>query len=530
MLNISINIGSYSIKFLTFKVERKKIIYQNSKEVILDSDEFNILEDDIVLDLQMKIISDFLEEIEDEYKVILNASNEIINERFIELPIKNKKKANLMLPFQLEEDIPYSLSECKISNTLELTKTGSRAVVNIIKHSVLQPLYQKISDYKINPSILTSEISAVESFVRNTSEVLPQAFCIMDIGHSTTHAYFFIDGKLQSSHTSYVAGFAINDIISKTYNINLEEAAIYKHQNSYFLASDQYSEVDESQRQFAKLMDETFASLISDFQRWHIGFRVQNGLPVTDIFLIGGSSNIKNIKNFLSEKTNIKIGQMDFFTDTIHDKVDTDEKQKRKFALSSMQSHGLVNKSKVINFLTGEYAIQGDADLPVHSMFFIGSRLLFLTLILLVSLSIESIFLSKQITSADKKLRGLVKNPILGLSPRESRSAIKKPKPILARLSRKEKIISQEVKVLQSSVNTNALKSLQVITDYTAGLNIEVVEYTSVSGSDFLIKFKGNTPKDINDLNDVLKTSRIKNLFVDFKPENKTLTLNGSEQ
>ena len=313
MLNIAINTGTYSIKFLTFSIDKKNITYLSSKEMILDSDEFNILEEDIVLDLQIKVISEYLSEIEGEYRVILNASNEAISERFIDLPIKNKKKAKLMLPFQLEEDIPYSLSECKISSTLEPIKNGNRAVVNIIKHDILRPFFNKLSEYSIKPQILTSEISIAESFIKSTKEVLPQSFCLLDIGHITTHAYFFMDGQLKSTHTSYTAGFAINDVISKTYNITLEEAAIYKHQNSYFLSSDQYKDVDEGQRQFAKLMDNTMNPLINEFQRWHIGFRVQNGLAISDIFVMGGSSNIKNISNYLAEKIGIKIGQINFF-------------------------------------------------------------------------------------------------------------------------------------------------------------------------------------------------------------------------
>ena len=264
MLNIAINIGSYSVKFLNFQIDRKKVTYLSSKEVLLDSDEYNIQEEDIVLDLQMNIIHQYLTEVDEDYRAILNASNEIITERFLELPIKNKKKAQLMLPFQLEEDIPFSLSECQIGSTIEQTATGSKAMVNIIKHDLLRPLFSKINDYKIQPKVLTSEISAIESYIKRTTEILPQSFCILDIGHGTTHAYFFMDGQLKSTHTSYVAGFAINEAISKNYNISLEEAAIYKHQNCYFLSSEQYAQVNENQRVFATMMDEVFSSLINE--------------------------------------------------------------------------------------------------------------------------------------------------------------------------------------------------------------------------------------------------------------------------
>jgi hypothetical protein len=190
----------------------------------------------------------------------------------------------------------------------------------------------------------------------------------------------------------------------------------------------------------------------------------------------------------------------------------------------------MITKSKVINFLTGEYAIQGEADIPLHSIAFIASRMMFITLICILGLTFESLYLSKQMKSADIKIKGLVKNPILGLSGRDGRSAIKKPKPILNKLNRQSKTIDQEVKVLQSSLNTNALKSLEMVSRMASGLKVEVIQYQSVSNSDFVVVFKGETEKSINDLNDILQGSSVKNLFIDTNIAKKTLTLNGSEE
>jgi Tfp pilus assembly PilM family ATPase len=529
MLNIAINIGSYSVKFLTFKTDRKKISYLSSEEVVLDSDEYNVMEEDIILDLQMKIISEFVKKTNQETKIILNTSSEIITERFINLPLKNKKKANLMVPFQLEEDIPYSLSDCKISNTLEITKNGSRAVVNIIRHDHLRPFFNKMRDYSIIPSVLTSEVSSIESFVKNTKEVLPQAFCIIDIGHFTTHAYFFMDGELKTTHTSYIAGLAINEMISKSYDISLEEASIYKHQNSFFLSDSQYKDVDEGQRNFAKLMDDTFSPLMSEFQRWHIGFRLQDGLSITDIFTIGGSSNIKNLSTYIHEKTGVKVGKMNFFEESSTTKIDNDDKQKRKFAMANMQAYGLVNKSKIINFLTGEYAIHGEADIPLHSMTFITARTLALSMVVIFGFIIQSIYLSINLDSADKKLAGLVKNPILKLSPRQSRSVKNQPAPILAKLKRQKKSIDQEVKVLQSSVQTNALVSLEKLSHLTSGLKIEIIQFQSTSQGDYVAVFKSEDDKSINDLKNILESSSLLNSTIDTNLAKKTLTLNATQ-
>ncbi|MEX1100168.1 MAG: hypothetical protein WEB87_07070 [Bacteriovoracaceae bacterium] len=88
---ISVDLGSYSIKFLKFRVDKNKITYDFAREVVIDTDEYNILAENIELDLQLKIVKDLLEDIEGEYRLILNAPGEIITTRFLNLPVKNRK-------------------------------------------------------------------------------------------------------------------------------------------------------------------------------------------------------------------------------------------------------------------------------------------------------------------------------------------------------------------------------------------------------------------------------------------------------
>ena len=61
---------------------------------------------------------------------------------------------------------------------------------------------------------------------------------ILDLGHSTTKAYFIHQQQIVSTHISYVAGSVIDQVIAETYQISLPEAIIYKHQNSFLLTED----------------------------------------------------------------------------------------------------------------------------------------------------------------------------------------------------------------------------------------------------------------------------------------------------
>lgn len=529
MVYVSVNIGSYSIKFLNFTIEKKKVNYLSAREVVIDQDEINVTEEDFVTDLQFNIISQYLEEVDGDYSLILNAPSEILTDRFLDLPVGNKKKAALMVPFQLEEDIPYSLSECHMASSIRSQKESSQAFVNIAKEEDFELFFNKIKQYDVTPKVLTSEVSALENYIFHTKEILPQAFCVIDIGHNTTKGYFFLDKKLKSVHTSYIAGYAVSEAICDAYSITSEEAAMYKHQNCFFLTQDQFPKVNEGQQVFANLMDKTFEPFIQEFKRWHIGFRVQNGFSISDVFIMGGTSNIKNINAYLSEQLIIPVSTLDTFIDTESSMIDTDDKQRRKFSIANIIAQSYGHKSEIVNLLHGRFSIQGKMDLPIHSFFFIATRVAAVMIVLITSLMIERVFIGRDINAADKKLKVLLKNPILKLAPRDQRKFKKSPKSLLGKLNREKRNIRQEIKTLQASIATNALTALDTIAAMITGIEVEIIQFQSISSGDYTVVLSAKDAGTITKVDEIFKESTIKNLFTEKNMSKKTFTITGSE-
>lgn len=528
---ISVDLGSYSIKFLQFRMEKNKVIYDFAREVVIDTDEYNILADNIELDLQLKIVHDLLEETNGEYRLILNAPPEIVTTRFLDLPVNNRKKAHLMIPFQLEEDIPFSLMESHIASSVQIGKDSSKALVNITPKDEFTPFYEKLSDNKIVPRVITSQDSVFQNFIKQNSELLPQAFCILDLGHTTTKAYFYFENELVAIHKSYVAGKALSEVISETYKIDFEEATLYKHQNCFFLTQDQYDQVNENQRTFAALMEKTFAPLTHEFKRWEIGSRVLQGVGVSEVFITGGTSNIKNIHNFLAENFETKTSYLETFGEKVDaNSLDTDEKFRRKFAYANLQAQSYKDKSRMVNFLHGDYAIQGQSDLPLRSFSFIGVRAAILTLLLMTSFGLERLIIHKDISAVERSLTSIAKNPTLEMTARQRRIMSTSPETVLTELQRKEKAIKQEINVLQASARTNAFSSLKKIANIATGLDVEVVQFQSVSGGDFNAVFKAENLQQLDELDRLLNTSDIRNAFTDRNESKLTISLSGSEE
>ncbi|MFA5583349.1 MAG: pilus assembly protein PilM [Bacteriovoracaceae bacterium] len=471
---LAIDLGNYSVKFISSTVERKKVQHQKMSEIIIaDYQKENRIED--FYDAQMMIAREIIDEYKKpDTKVIFQAENEMMTSRFLQLPVKSKKKAELMLPFQLEEDLPYPLSETHYSYRLDNQKTHFSAMVDLANQSLFDEYFSTIQKQRVVPSVLTTETSAVENYFFQKAE--PGCFCVIDIGHKTSKAYFFYNSKLIISNLSYFGGHHINEMIAQTYNVDPDEAQIYKHQNAFLLTLNQYSEVNESQREFANSMDRVFSVLNTDFNRWKVGVKVNFDLKLEKVYITGGSSNIKNIVPYLSEKWNIDVQSFNSFEDIDTSKVDLNPKSKTKYFMANLLAYGYKRKDRFINLLTGKYAQASGIDFPLHSYAFIGVRVAAVSLLLAVSLLIQNYFINQDIKSVNAKLTAILRNDELNLNPRLRRSIQNQPDQILSHLTRRTRSIEQEISTLQSAVQIQALSPLVIISQAMGKLDATLIE------------------------------------------------------
>jgi general secretion pathway protein L len=457
-------------------------------------------------------------------KILYQANHQMMTTRFLTMPVKSKKKAELMLPFQLEEDIPYALSEIHYAYKMEGQKTQHTALVELVRETVFEEYYNRLRDKNVLPNILTTESSTVENYFNQNPMAGP--FCVLDIGHRTTKAYFFYNSRLLMTHVSYTGGHHVNEMIAETYKIEQDEAIIYKHQNAFLLTTPQYEEVEPAQRDFAQAMDKVFYSLVTDFNRWKIGFKVNFGLSVQHVFICGGSSNIKNIANFLTEKWDIKVSLLESFDKVEAEKIDLNPKNKSKFALSNMMAIGFRRKNRFINLLSGQFAQASTSEVPLHSFAFIGTRVLAASLILAVSLAAERFFIEKDIKAVNAKMNAVMKNEELAISGRLRRQVTTNPKPVYDALVKKQRDVKQEISTLQSAVEIKALSPLVTVSQIAASTQATLIDFKSNDSGEITAVFTSESQEEIQNLKGLFERSALNDVQATIDQSKLQLTVN----
>ncbi len=524
---LSIDVGSYSVKYLSSFIERKKVTHVEMSEIILN-DYIQEHENLSVHEAQASIVKEIIELVsKPDSKIVFQVDHEMMTTRFIKMPVKNKKKAELMLPFQLEEDIPHSLSEIHYAYKLEPLKNQFVALTELTKLSNFENYFEAFKNKNAIPNILTTEASILDTYFSLNPVQGP--FCVLDLGHKTSKCYFFYNSKLLVTHVSFIGGKSINEMIAKTYQIDQEEAVIYKHQNAFVLTQDQYAEVEEAQREFAKTMDHFFHPLISDFKRWKIGLKVNFGLNLTNVYICGGTSNIKNICNYLSEKFEIKVSPLDTFDKVEGSKIDINPKNICKYALVNMLAFDFKKKNQLINLLAGKFAQLTTTEIPLHSLAFIASRTAMVTAVLTLFVLGERFLINKDIETVNSRMSQTLKDSSLNISGRIRRAMLNDPLPVFNDLTKKQRSVRQEVSTLQSSLEIDSLSTLVNLSMIVGNSNATLTEFKSNEFGDIEATFLTDNSDELKKLTNQLSNSEFNNLDIKVDDSKNQLILSSGK-
>jgi len=113
-----IDLGSYSVKFTEYKTDKKSLHIESCNEVIIGQLKDQFHPDTGILDIQLEIVEGYINHEHYDGKLIYQIPQSFLTTRFVQVPVSNRKKAEMMIPFQLEENIPFQLHKCHFVSEL----------------------------------------------------------------------------------------------------------------------------------------------------------------------------------------------------------------------------------------------------------------------------------------------------------------------------------------------------------------------------------------------------------------------------
>ena len=536
---VLIELGSYSVKFLRGIIERRTIRYSDFCEKILHETDLgsNILEErdnssfvglSPVEEKQFELIDQYLNKNDMIEKVIIAIPSYYSTLRFIELPVKNKKKIEQMLPFQLEEELPYPLSDAHLAFFPIILSKGSYCIVSSTHIKQFEHFFERSLNLLRPPVAIISDESIYQALVLEHD--LSDSIAIINLGHSECTCYLFSNKRLVSVETSFVCGRVTDEIISETYQIGREEAILFKHQNAFFLTEDQKNNADDNQKEFSLLMKKIFSRFIDDFKRWNVGYQLKTRQHLQKVFITGGMSNIKNIDNFLTQNIDIPVEHFNYLQQTEISDLRLPISTLRSLTSCYGLSYHITSKNGLSNFINKDYAAPSGRELSLYSIPFVAIRIALACLLLFLVLVFENVQLDKSEKKIVRKVSDQLKDSVFAITPSQRRKLVRDTKGLFSSLKAKNREVNDKISLLNELSMIDGIGPLHKL-GQTVGIfqGIELVSFKNENKYIHAI-FQGENNQILKSLARILNAQNYNEMTVSLQEEEKRLEITYNDQ
>lgn len=225
--------------------------------------------------------------------------------RFLQVPVKQRKKVEQSFKFDLEDSVPFKLEDCIIEHHVHPMKDGSLVFAAMAPKRHVQTYLEWLKNIGIEPDWLTFDgMGVINLFLSSlTSSKTPVTYegpvLLLDLGHVKTNLAIIDDKRLELSRSVPWGGASINQAIASALVVSLAEAEQRKLRDLRLDTDTKPSNNEQEELITASL--QSFTSLVTDISHSLVSYRSQFKKDITQIVLTGGTARTKGIDGFLSK-------------------------------------------------------------------------------------------------------------------------------------------------------------------------------------------------------------------------------------
>lgn len=327
MKSIGIDIGTYSIKVAEVVTSGKNVSIRSLAEFPLNSDP-NADNQIAILETLRNIAS---AQDPNSATFVLAVSQDKVTTRQRFFPFSERKKIVKSLPFELEEEIPFDISNAifdakyvrQIDNITDIIACAT-------PKSRVEGVLQAAHDAGIEPQIVSMESAAHANCVEGWHSDIPkekpsgpstleegakpapdEVTLLVDIGHRKTIVSVFRRGRMMATRTISWGGKNLIDAVSKKYGVLYQEALRETQAKAFILISPDGASKD--QVVFSDTIAESFNEMIRELKLTMMEISTDYNVYFTSIQLTGGVSRVRNLNAHITQALEIPCNYFDPF-------------------------------------------------------------------------------------------------------------------------------------------------------------------------------------------------------------------------
>lgn len=321
-INLGLDIGTTSIKAVELIEKRNGYELRNLIKIDLPWIEKNAEKETITA----KLIRDFIRKYKiNTRRVISGIRGESVIIRRIKVPLMEGKQISQAMRWQAEEHIPYSLNQiCLDFQVLERNLTGEEGEeMSVIlvgaKKETVEKHVRLLARTGIFPRIIDVDAFALFNVFQLSDSKDNDSVALLEVGHSTTSIVLLHRGYPFLIRDINWGGSHLTERIKKELRVSYQQAQQMKERYGIMglddelgvnkemkLANKSKEKADKKlvDRAIRKALDNPLGEIIHSFEYYT---SEREGATIKKVILSGGTSCLKNIDKFFSEKLGIPV-------------------------------------------------------------------------------------------------------------------------------------------------------------------------------------------------------------------------------
>lgn len=334
-------------------------------------------------DLELEII-EFLRELSASYdpastRFVVALRQDRVSFRNKIFPFADRQRIQKTLPFELEEDLPFSVENAIFDGKIvRVVGTSAEVLAAAAPKTHISHLLNLMKDSNIEPSIVSTEGTAFANLFERWGDAVltlpasanPAAFdeeaerpprslrVALNIGHSHTLVCAFDGSSLVAVRTILWGGKNIADSIAQKYNLPPSEAQKEMEVKAFILTTKQDASFEA--KIFSDLVAKGVRDLVRDLQLSLLELKAEFGGEITEVMMTGGASGIQGLGPFLTQHLEVpvnKLNVLEIFPNVNFER--SDEANLRYGVAIGLALDGLRKpRNPALNFMKHEFARQ----------------------------------------------------------------------------------------------------------------------------------------------------------------------------
>jgi general secretion pathway protein L len=276
----------------------------------------------------------------------------------IGLPFADPKRIESTLGFEVEEQLPFDLSEAVYDyHVASLDNGGSQLVVGVVKKDELSKLLELLKELKVEPRIVTHPALAMQMMF----PMLPAsegAVAIVDIGHERTCVSIGRQTQgVELARTYAGGGIALTKALAAEFKIGIPEATLWKDEHAALGEHVVGPDAERAAAAFIRGLQPVLRELKSTLK----SYSARSKRNVDSVYLCGGTARLPGIEEQLTSDLGLKVQRLELPAET-KELISARAPQASQAYALALRGNASGAKAPRFNLRRGDFAFKSDLD------------------------------------------------------------------------------------------------------------------------------------------------------------------------